>query len=166
HGRLGVRTFLHPVVLSAGVMEQKVEGWQGAPQTIYTDHFLETDAIDGPLGFKLEAPPLPPVIFASSVTGFGREQAELLKKFPNTHVLLALLRDGFHHDSPGGKVKLRGDGSPVLGYPFTQFCGARPRGSNPPHGRYPFPRRCTPGPAGTRTGPSLCVLDRGQAGDR
>ena len=127
HGRLGVRTFLHPVVMSAGVMEQKVEGWQGAPQSIYTDHFLETDAIDGPMGFKLEAPPLHPVIFASSVTGFGREQAELLKKFPNTHVLLALLRDGFHRDSPGGKVKLRGDGSPVLDYPLTDFvmAGAR-----------------------------------------
>ena len=127
HGRLGVRTFLHPVVISAGVMEQKVEGWQGAPQSIYTDHFLETNAIDGPIGFKLEAPPLHPVIFASSTTGFGREQAELLKKFPNTHVLLALLRDGFHRDSPGGKVKLRGDGSPVLDYPLTDFvmAGAR-----------------------------------------
>ena len=127
HGRLGVRTFLHPVVMSAGVMEQKVEGWQGAPQTIYTDHFLETDPIDGPIGFKLEAPPLHPVIFASSVTGFGREQAELLRKFPNTHVLLALLRDGFHRDSPGGKVKLRSDGSPVLDYPLSDFvmAGAR-----------------------------------------
>jgi choline dehydrogenase-like flavoprotein len=127
HGRLGLRTFLHPVVMSAGVMEQKVEGWQGAPQTIYTDHFLETDAIDGPIGFKLEAPPLHPVIFASSVTGFGREQADLLRKFPNTHVLLALLRDGFHRDSPGGQVQLRGDGSPVLDYPLTDFvmAGAR-----------------------------------------
>jgi choline dehydrogenase-like flavoprotein len=127
HGRLGVRTFLHPVVMSAAVMDQKVEGWQGAPQTIYTDHFLETDPIDGRMGFKLEAPPLHPVIFASSVTGFGRQQAELLSKFPNTHVLLALLRDGFHPDAPGGKVKLRSDGSPVLDYPLTDFVmeGAR-----------------------------------------
>jgi choline dehydrogenase-like flavoprotein len=113
--------------MSAAVMDQKVEGWQGAPQTIYTDHFLETDPIDGRMGFKLEAPPLHPVIFASSVTGFGRQQAELLSKFPNTHVLLALLRDGFHPDSPGGKVKLRSDGSPVLDYPLTDFVmeGAR-----------------------------------------
>ncbi|MDB5872471.1 MAG: glucose-methanol-choline oxidoreductase [Ramlibacter sp.] len=127
HGRLGVRTFLHPVVMSAGVMEQKVEGWQGAPQSIYTDHFLETQPIDGAMGFKLEAPPLHPVIFASSVTGFGRQQAQLLEKFSNTHVLLALLRDGFHPDAPGGKVKLRGDGSAVLDYPLTDFVmeGAR-----------------------------------------
>ena len=127
HGRLGARTFLHPVVMSAGVMDQKVEGWQGAPQTIYTDHFLETQVIDGPIGFKLEAPPLHPVIFASSVVGFGQQQAELFRNFPNTHVLLALMRDGFHAEAPGGQVKLRGDGSPILDYPLTGFVmdGAR-----------------------------------------
>jgi choline dehydrogenase-like flavoprotein len=127
HGRLGIRTFLHPVVLSAGMMEQKVEGWQGAPQSIYTDHYLETQAIDGPIGFKLEAPPMHPVIFASSVVGFGAEEAGLLAQFPNTHVLLALLRDGFHAEAPGGKVTLRADGSSELDYPLTDFVmdGAR-----------------------------------------
>ena len=121
NGRLGTRTFLHPVVMSAGFMPHKVEGWSGAPQTIYTDHFLETQAIDGPIGFNLEAPPMHPVIFASSVVGFGKEQAALFRKFPDTHVLLALMRDGFHPQAPGGKVKLRGDGSPVLDYPLTDF---------------------------------------------
>ena len=29
---------------SSGVFEQNVEGWNGAPQTIYSDHFLETHA--------------------------------------------------------------------------------------------------------------------------
>jgi choline dehydrogenase-like flavoprotein len=127
HGRLGIRTFLHPVVLSAGVMDHEVKGWQGAPQSIYSDHFLETQAIDGPIGFKLEAPPLHPVIFASSVSGFGQQQSELLKEFPNTQVLLALLRDGFHPEAPGGRVDLRADGTPVLDYPLTSFVldGAR-----------------------------------------
>ncbi|MRD49509.1 GMC family oxidoreductase [Caenimonas koreensis] len=127
HGKLGKRTFLHPVVMSAGVMPAKVEGWSGAPQTIYTDHFLETQAIDGPIGYKLEAPPLHPVIFASSVSGMGAEQAALLRQFPNTHVLLALLRDGFHDQSPGGEVSLRADGSASLDYKLTDFVmdGAR-----------------------------------------
>lgn len=127
HGRLGKRTFLHPVVLSAGVMDQKVAGWQGAPQSIYTDHFLHTQATDGPIGFKLEAPPIHPVIFASSFTGFGETQAQLMRQFPNTHVLLALLRDGFHPHSPGGEVGLRSDGTPVLDYPLNDFVmdGAR-----------------------------------------
>jgi choline dehydrogenase-like flavoprotein len=127
HGRLGHRTFLHPVVLSAGVMDRKVAGWQGAPQSIYTDHFLHTQAIDGPMGFKLEAPPLHPVIFASTVAGFGEAQAAALRQFANTHVLLALLRDGFHPQSPGGQVTLRGDGSPALDYPLNDYVmeGAR-----------------------------------------
>jgi choline dehydrogenase-like flavoprotein len=127
HARLGIRTFLHPVVMSAAVMDQRVEAWAGAPQTIYTDHFLETQPIDGPIGFKLEAPPLHPVIFASTVTGYGQQQAALLAQFPHTHVLLALLRDGFHAQAAGGRVKLRSDGSAVLDYPLTDFVmdGAR-----------------------------------------
>ncbi|SFU99810.1 Choline dehydrogenase [Polaromonas sp. YR568] len=121
HGVLGARTFLHPVVMSSSVFEQKVEAWNGAPQTIYSDHFLETQAIDGPIGYKLEAPPLHPVIFASTVPGFGQGQHDLLKSFPHNHTLLALLRDGFHDESPGGKVKLRSDGSAVLDYPLTPY---------------------------------------------
>jgi choline dehydrogenase-like flavoprotein len=127
HGTLGRRTFLHPVVISAAVFDQKVEGWTGAPQTIYTDHFLETDPIDGPIGYKLEAPPIHPVLFASTVSGFGPEMARQFAAFPHTHALLALLRDGFHPQASGGRVTLRGDGSPVLDYPLTDFVmdGAR-----------------------------------------
>ncbi len=127
HGWLGARTFLHPVVMSSAVFSQKVEAWNGAPQTIYTDHFLNTQAIDGPIGYKLEAPPLHPVIFASTVPGMGQSQRDLLKTFPNNHTLLALLRDGFHEQSRGGQVKLRGDGSAVLAYPLTDYVmdGAR-----------------------------------------
>ena len=127
HARLGIRTFLHPVVMSAAVMDQRIEAWAGAPQTIYTDHFLDTQPIDGPIGFKLEAPPLHPVIFASTVTGYGQQQAALLAQFPHTHVLLALLRDGFHAQAAGGRVKLRSDGSAVLDYPLSDFVmdGAR-----------------------------------------
>ncbi len=120
-GLLGQRTFLHPVVLSAAVMPHRVDGWQGAPQSIYCDHFLDTQPVDGPMGYKLEAPPIHPVIFASTLPGHGQQQADLLKQLPNTQVLLALLRDGFHAEAPGGKVSLRADGSPVLDYPLTPF---------------------------------------------
>jgi choline dehydrogenase-like flavoprotein len=127
HGRLGARTFLHPVVLSAATFGHTVAGWEGAPQTIYSDHFLGTDPIDGPIGYKLEAPPLHPLIFTTSMGGFGAAAAAKFAQFRNTHALLALLRDGFHAESPGGRVKLRDDGSPVLDYPITDFVfdGAR-----------------------------------------
>jgi choline dehydrogenase-like flavoprotein len=124
---LGRRTFLHPVVLSAAVYAQQVQGWQGAPQTIYSDHFLHTQAIDGPIGYKLEAPPMHPVIFSTTLAGFGHEQADLLQQFPHSHTLLALMRDGFHPEAAGGRVRLRRDGSPELDYPLTPFVmdGAR-----------------------------------------
>ena len=127
HGLVGKRTFLHPVVISAATFADPVNGWDGAPQTLYTDHFLQTQPLTGPIGYKLEAPPLHPVIFASTLAGHGRAQAQMLAEFPRTHSLLALMRDGFHAQSTGGSVALRGDGSPVLDYPLNDFVmdGAR-----------------------------------------
>lgn len=127
HGLLGSRTFLHPVVISAATFEQKVEAWDGAPQTIYSDHFLNTQPIDGAIGYKLEAPPMHPLIFASTLAGYGQAQADSLRQFPYMHSLLALMRDGFHPQSTGGQVKLQSDGTPVLDYPLNDFVmdGAR-----------------------------------------
>lgn len=121
HGILGRRTFLHPTVISAALMSEPVHAHAGAPQTVYSDHFLDTQPIDGPMGFKLEAPPLHPVIFATTMSGYGEQHAALMREFNNTHVLLALLRDGFHPESNGGRVLLRDDGSPVLDYPLSDF---------------------------------------------
>jgi hypothetical protein len=68
---LGKRTFLHPTLISAAFFPQRVEGWAGAPQTVYSDHFLHTQAIDGALGYKLETPPLHPLLLATTMAGFG-----------------------------------------------------------------------------------------------
>ncbi|MES2019525.1 MAG: GMC family oxidoreductase [Pseudomonadota bacterium] len=121
HGLLGTRTFLHPTVISAGIFEQRVDGYAGAPQTIYSDHFMETQPIDGAIGYKLEAPPLHPLLLSTTMAGFGQSHAENMAQFPHVHGLLALLRDGFHHDAPGGSVALAADGSPVLDYPISEF---------------------------------------------
>ncbi|MRX08913.1 GMC family oxidoreductase [Pseudoduganella sp. FT25W] len=125
-GLLGKRTFLHPTVISAGVFEQRVDGYAGAPQTVYSDHFLHTERIDGPMGYKLEAPPLHPLLFSTTMQGFGAQHAAVMQQFPHVHALLALLRDGFHDDAPGGSVALV-DGAPVLDYPVSDFIwdGAR-----------------------------------------
>jgi len=117
--RLGLRTFLHPTVISAALFDARVDGYAGAPQSVYSDHFLERDPIDGPLGFKLEVPPLHPVLFASTLPGFGPVHADLMRQFAHAHVQIALLRDGFHPESRGGSVALGSDGTPVLDYPLT-----------------------------------------------
>ncbi|MGI9133304.1 MAG: GMC family oxidoreductase N-terminal domain-containing protein, partial [Rhodoferax sp.] len=108
---LGTRTFLHPVSIATAVMAQAVNPWDGAPQSIYSDHFLGTQAIDGPIGFKIEVAPLHPVFFGANLPGFGTSQAALFREYPRVNLLLALMRDGFHAQSVGGKVELRDDGS-------------------------------------------------------
>lgn len=127
HHRLGTRTFLHPATVTTAVMPTRVAGWTGAPQSIYSDHFLHTQAIDAAIGFKLEAAPIHPVFFGAQLPGFGATQTRLFRQFANANVLVAIMRDGFHAQSVGGKVELNGDGSPVLDYPLTAFVmdGAR-----------------------------------------
>jgi hypothetical protein len=104
-----------------------VAAWTGAPQSIYSDHFLHTQPVDGPIGYKLEVAPLHPVFFGANLPGFGEKQAELFRQYPNANVMLALMRDGFHDQAVGGKVELRADGSPLLDYPLTDYVleGAR-----------------------------------------
>jgi choline dehydrogenase-like flavoprotein len=118
---LGKRTFLHPTVVSASFMPDVVAGYYGAPQTVYSDHFLEALPLDGPIGFKLEAPPLHPVLAAITLPNHGVPHAESMRRLPNLQVVIALLRDGFHPASPGGRVRLRADGTPLLDYPLTPY---------------------------------------------
>lgn len=119
HGRLGRRTFLHPVVLSGATMPTPVEAYQGAPQTIYSDDYLWP--ADGSAGFKLEVPPLYPMIAALVQRGHGEAHRRTMADFTQTQVVIALLRDGFHPDSPGGRVRLDGYGDPQLDYPLTPY---------------------------------------------
>ena len=127
HQLVGRRTFLHPVVVSAALMPGRVDGFAGAPQSVYSDHWLDTLPLDGPMGFKLEAPPVHPILASITLVGHGPLHARYMRELRNLHVQLALLRDGFHPDSPGGRVTLRDDGTPLLDYPLTPYLwdGAR-----------------------------------------
>ena len=118
---LGKRTFVHPTVVSAAVMGQRVEGYFGAPQSIYSDHFLDTLPLDGPAGYKLESAPTHPILVGITLPGFGEEHAHWMAKFPHIQVVIALIRDGFHAESPGGRVVLRSDGTPVLDYVMSPY---------------------------------------------
>ncbi|MFJ2984366.1 MULTISPECIES: GMC family oxidoreductase N-terminal domain-containing protein [unclassified Pseudomonas] len=121
HGRLGARTFLHLVNFSAARFEARIDPYYGAPQSIYSDHFQWQEGVDGPVGYKLEVPPLHPALASTLLGGVGVDNARRMAELPHTHVMLALLRDGFHPQSLGGTVELRSDGSPVLDYPVTDY---------------------------------------------
>jgi choline dehydrogenase-like flavoprotein len=121
HGILGKRTFLHPTLVSAARMPDRIDPYYGAPQSVYSDHFLDTMPPDGPMGYKVEAPPVHPILGAITLPGYGAAHAAWMRDLPHLQVLLALTRDGFHPDSPGGTVALRGDGTPVLDYPLNAY---------------------------------------------
>jgi choline dehydrogenase-like flavoprotein len=117
---LGRRTFLHPAVVSAALMPGKVEGYFGAPQSVFSDHFLAAD-VGGPAGFKLESAPVHPILAGITLPGFGAEHARLMSRLPDLQVVIALIRDGFHPESRGGRVVLRADGSAELDYTLSPY---------------------------------------------
>lgn len=121
HERLGKRSFIHPVNATVARMPERVDPYYGAPQSIYSDQFNFANGVDGAVGFKMEVPPLHPAMAAGVLPGHGEQQATDMANLPRLQSVLALLRDGFHPDSPGGTVELREDGSPVLDYPMTDY---------------------------------------------
>ena len=121
HGLLGKRTFLHPTAGGAALFSHEVAGWAGAPLSVFSDHFLHTGPIDGPVGYKLEVAPVHPAFALTNGGGIGADLAERARDMPRTQLMIALLRDGFHAESAGGAVQLRSDGSPVLDYALTDY---------------------------------------------
>lgn len=121
HGCLGRRTFLHPVVLSAARFPDPVAAHQGAPQSIYVDDFLWPG--DGSVGFKLEVPPIHPLIASVVMGDFGVAHRQFMEAFQYQQVVIALARDGFQPGAPGGQVQLDHHGDPVLDYPLTPALG-------------------------------------------
>jgi choline dehydrogenase-like flavoprotein len=127
HQRLGKRTLIHPVVLSLALMPERIDGFYGTPQSIASDHFQWKDGVTGPMGYKLEVPPLFPGISAGVVNNFGAALRKDMAALPHTNAILALLRDGFVPQSEGGSVRLAADGSPILDYELSDYAwdGAR-----------------------------------------
>ena len=118
-GRLGKHTYLHPSAISGALFEDTIAGHSGAPQSIYSDQFVWPN--NGQIGFKLEVPPLHPVLMATKLTGVAQSHAALMQQFNQLQVVIALLRDGFHPDSQGGTVLLSDNGEPVLDYPISDY---------------------------------------------
>ena len=102
-------------------MREPVNGFYGAPQSVYSDHFLDAAPLDGPAGYKIESAPTHPVLVGSLLPGFGEEHARWMSQFNRMQVLIGLIRDGFHPESPGGRVVLRNDSTAALDYPMTPY---------------------------------------------
>ncbi len=115
--RLGMRTFLHPVVTSMAEFPDAVNGWYGAPQSVASHHYYDRG---GEVGYLLEAAPVHPGLAASALPGYGEQHRILMERLSHMAFHLALTGDGLHDDVPGGTVSLRDDGTPVVDYPVAE----------------------------------------------
>lgn len=113
HDRIGRRTFLHPVIVSAGEYDEPVAGYRGAPQGVASHHFADRG---DEVGYFLEAAPIYPLLLATAFPGFGPAHRTFMTKLPNLAAHIALAIDGHHEGEEGGRVVLRPSGAPVLDY--------------------------------------------------
>ncbi len=115
-GLIGKRTCIHPVNLSVARFEQPVAGYHGAPQSIYSDQFLWPQQ---GVGYKLEVPPLQPVLATGLFGSFGAQLSADMATLDRIQVCLALMRDGFSNDVDGGQVRIDNAGNPLLDYDIS-----------------------------------------------
>ncbi len=114
-GLVGTRTFLHPVVGSQAFYDDAIEPSRGAPQSAASHHFAHRGE---EIGLFLEAVPWYPALIAATTPGFGPAHEAVFLQSPHMAIHIALAIDGFHDDEPGGRVRLRESGAPVLDYPI------------------------------------------------
>jgi choline dehydrogenase-like flavoprotein len=118
NGRTGMRTFLHPAVSGIGVHEEPIHPFEGAPQYVHSDQFVDRGA--DKMGMLLEGAPLFPVML-SGTPAFGAEKQALMELLPNLSLTGVLLHDGFDTQNfdDGAMVTLRSDGMPRVDYKWT-----------------------------------------------
>ncbi len=117
HDRLGRRTFLHPVVASVSLFEEKIEGWRGAPQSVASHQYAHRG---DEVGYFLEVGPVHPMLGSLTMGGFGPVHRDGMHDLAHFAGHLAITIDGFHDDVEGGTVSVTSSGAPVLDYPIAE----------------------------------------------
>lgn len=120
HQRIGKRAFFHPTTFTFAEFEHVIDPYYGAPQSVHSDHY-QWQSVTGPVGFKLEVPPLHPGLTSVLLMGHGISHFQDMQKLPHLHSMIALLRDGFHPQSEGGQIELAGDGTPIIDYEINDY---------------------------------------------
>jgi choline dehydrogenase len=119
HGRIGLHTTIHPVPYTLGFMQERIDPFYGAPQSIASDQFQWKDGATGPMGYKLEVAPMFPALGAGLFATHGNDLKQAIAEFPHVNPMVALLRDGFTDDSPGGSVRIDEQGHALLDYDIS-----------------------------------------------
>lgn len=101
---VGRHITLHPSVRLGAIFDEDVQGWDGAMQSAYSDHFAAE-------GITLNSVFPPPSILSAAFPGVGARHRHNVLKMKNLAVFGALI-----HDDGGGRVRRWIGREPLLTY--------------------------------------------------
>ena len=116
NNRVGLRTFIHPVVAMGAVFDEPIHGFYGAPQSASTHHFFDRGPTE--IGYFIEAAPTHPMLAATAASRFGISAQDFMAKLSHMGFLIAIHDDGIIDGDEGGQVSLRSDGRVSIDYPI------------------------------------------------
>jgi choline dehydrogenase-like flavoprotein len=96
---VGRHLHTHPSVMAAGFFDDEIHAYRGIPQSYYIDEFIDLE-VDPHRGYVLMPIAGFPVLTATQLPGFGRENFRWMKRFSRMAGLLVLL-----HDRSEGRVR-------------------------------------------------------------
>lgn len=102
---LGRHLTLHPSTRVFALFDEKVEGWDGAFQSVYSDHFFADDGITLISAFG------PANLLSAGFPGVGDRYRGYVRRLPHTAVFGALV-----HDHGGGRVRRWVSREPLVTY--------------------------------------------------
>ncbi len=115
--QLGKNVTLHPGVRVVARFDERVNGWDGALQSVYSDHFAHD-------GIKLVGVYSAPSVLAAGFPGVGPKLRERVRDLPYCGVF-----GGMIHDEGGGTVRAGPSREPILTYEMASRDLARIRRS-------------------------------------
>jgi choline dehydrogenase-like flavoprotein len=101
---LGRNVTLHPALRVSALFDEALSGWNGALQSVYTDHFANE-------GITLVGVYSPVNVLAATLPGVGPSHRRLIAEMPRHGVFGAMV-----HDEGGGAVRLGPGREPILSY--------------------------------------------------
>lgn len=106
HPSLGRGITLHPALRISALFDERINGWDGALQSVYSHHFAHE-------GIALTGVYAAPNLLAAALPGVGQEHLRYVEKIPHLGVFGAMV-----HDEGGGEVRRHplGTREPVLTY--------------------------------------------------
>jgi len=108
--QVGRNLHLHPQVMVGGVFADEIAGWQGIPQSVVVDEFLDLDrSVEG--GYLLSGFFAHPMTVAALLPGFGGAYHQLLGSYAHLGMAAVTL-----HDRSAGHVELDAAGQVTITY--------------------------------------------------